>query len=131
MDKPRILIVDDETEVRQSLNKFMARNIECEIAEASDGRKALEALEEGAFDLILLDIKMPGISGLDVLKKARLMHPSMDILVISAWDSQPIAEEVLQDGAVDYITKPSTINVIYAKVCEILKKRNKLLSKNN
>lgn len=129
MDKPRILIVDDEAEARESLNKFMARNIECDIVEACDGRKALEALEQGTFDVVLLDIKMPGISGIDVLKKVQEMHPATDILVISAWDSQPVAEEALQDGAIDYITKPSTINVIYSKVCEILKKRNKFIPK--
>jgi len=129
MEKPKILIVDDEQEARVSLNKFLTRNIECSIQEACDGRKALELLEKDSFDLMLLDIKMPGISGVDVLKKTRAAHPDTDILIISAWDSQPIASEVLEDGAIDYITKPSTINVIYSKACEILKKRNKYAPK--
>ncbi len=51
------------------------------------------------------------------VKKTRAVHPDTDILIISAWDSQPVASEVLEDGAIDYITKPSTINVIYSKVC--------------
>ncbi len=129
MAKPKILIVDDEKEARESLNNFLARNIDCDICEAPDGRKALELLQKDSFDLILLDIKMPGISGIDVLKKATASHPDTDIIIISAWDSQPIAGEALQGGAVDYITKPSTINVIYSKVCEILKKRNKYTPK--
>lgn len=130
MDKPRIFIVDDETEARTSLGNFLRRNIECEVFEAGDGRQALEILKDDGFDLILLDIKMPGISGIDVLKKTKVTHPDTDIVMISAWDSQPVALEALQNGAVDYITKPSTIQVIYSKICEILKKRNKYLPKS-
>lgn len=130
MNKAKILIVDDEAEARESLNNFLLRNIECEVAQAGDGRQALEILKTNSFDLILLDIKMPGISGIDVLKKAKVTHPDTDVLMISAWDSQPIAADVLAAGAVDYITKPSTINVIFDKISEVLKKRNKYQPKN-
>lgn len=130
MNKAKILIVDDEAEARESLSNFLLRNIECEVAQAGDGRQALEALKSGFFDLILLDIKMPGISGIDVLKKVKVTHPDTDVLMISAWDSQPIAADVFAAGAVDYITKPSTINVIFDKISEVLKKRNKYQPKN-
>lgn len=130
MDKPKILIVDDEAIIRDVLNRFLAQKIECDIREVGDGRSALESLKSDTFDLIILDIKMPGISGTDVLKKTRLTHPQTDILVLSAWDSQSIASDALKDGAVDYIPKPSSIKVIYEKVCGVLKKKNKYFPKD-
>ena len=129
MDKPKIFIVDDEEDVRSKLKTYLSRHIACEIFEACDGREALETLKKESFDLILLDIKMPGISGLDVLKKAKEAYPDTDILVITAYDSPQVAGEVLKEGVVDYITKPSTREVIFAKICEVLKKRNKYLPK--
>jgi len=129
MDKAKIFIVDDEAEARESLAKYLERNLECEIAQAGDGRQALEILKTNSFDVILLDIKMPGISGLDVLKKTKVTHPNTDVLIISAWDSQPVAGETLETGAADYIIKPSTIKVIFDKVCELLKKKDKCLPK--
>lgn len=129
MDKPRILIVDDESEVRDSLRKFLARNIECDLQEASNGREALEVMQKEALDLILLDVKMPGISGIDVLKKAGKSQPGADILVITAYDSQQVAREALKHGAADVIIKPSTIKVIFEKISEILRKRKKYLPK--
>jgi len=74
---------------------------------------------------------MPGISGIDILKKTKDLCPKTDILVISAWDSEAIAEEALQDGAIDYIPKPSTPEVILEDIARILKKRNKYLPKES
>lgn len=130
MDIPKILIVDDEAEIRTSLNNFLSRNIECNILEAGDGKEAMDILKKEVFDLVLLDLKMPGISGMDVLKKTKEIQPQTEIVVISAWDSQAVAREAIKEGAQDYITKPSTINVIFNKVCESLKKKNKYLPKN-
>ncbi|MBM3244947.1 MAG: response regulator [Candidatus Omnitrophica bacterium] len=129
MDKAKILIVDDEQEARRSLSSYLSRHLECDTREASDGREALEALKNTSFDLILLDIKMPGISGIDVLKKAKAIYPDIDVLMISAWDAQSVAEEAIKTGALDYITKPSTIDVIYGQICDVLKKRNKFSPK--
>jgi DNA-binding NtrC family response regulator len=130
MDKPRILIVEDDSAIRDILKKFLTMHIECRILEAGSGRQALEFLEKGAFDLILLDIKMPGISGMDILKKTKEAYPETDIIVISGWDSQSVACEALEKGAFDYIPKSSSVTVIQDKVCEILKKRNKCFPKN-
>lgn len=130
MDKPRILIVEDDNETRDILKKILTVHIESIISEAGSGRQALEFLKKETFDLILLDIKMPGISGMDILEKTKEIYPKTDIIVISGWDSQSIASEVLRKGASDYIPKPSSVTVIHDKVCEILKKRNKYLPKN-
>lgn len=129
MEKPRILIVDDEDDARHCLVSYLNRNIEGEIIDAGDGRKALEIVKENSFDLVLLDIKMPGISGIDVLRKIKTDYPDTEVIMISAYDSQSVAQEAFGQGAVDYITKPSTIKVIYEKVCDSLKKRDKFLPK--
>jgi len=129
MAKPKILIVDDEESVRSTLKDILADCFECDIAESSDGRHALEVLEKEQFDLVLLDIKMPGLSGVDVLKNAALKHPQTDILMLSGWDSQSVAEEAFKDGATDYILKSSPPAVSCGKICAILKKRNKYFPK--
>lgn len=130
MDKPRILIVEDESAIRDIMKKILSMYFECIISKAGSGRQALEFLKKEAFDLILLDINMPGISGMDILKKTKETYPETDIIVISGWDSQSIASEALEKGAFDYIPKPLNVTVIHDKVCEILKKRNKYLPKN-
>jgi len=130
MDKPKILIVDDEIEVVDRIKNFLARNIECDIQKAYSGKQALNIINEEVFDLILLDIKMPGISGIDVLKKVKATNPETDVLMITAYDSQQVAREALKEGAVDYIIKPSTIDVIQSKVKHLLEGKNKYLPKD-
>jgi len=130
MEKPKIIIVDDEAEPRESIKKYLSRYIECDIKEASDGRQALEMIDEETFDIMLLDVKMPGISGIDVLKRTRVTSPQTDIIIITAYDSQQIAKEALSQGAVDYIVKPSTIEVIFDKVRRPLEKKNLYLPKD-
>ena len=129
MDKPRILIADDEAEIRSVLNKFLSGLIECDIAEAVDGRQALELLKKGPYDLVLMDIKMPGISGIDATKKIKEDYPGLEVLVISAWDSQSVASEALQAGASDYIPKPFQMKDIFNEISIILKKKGKFLPK--
>ncbi|MBI4706616.1 MAG: response regulator [Candidatus Omnitrophica bacterium] len=127
MDKPKILIVEDNDALRSTLKEILALTLECGITEAANGRLAIESLNKDKFDLVILDIKMPGISGADIIKKKKELYPDTDILVVSAWDSQSIASEILEEGAFDYIPKPSNFNVICEKVAEILKKKNKYL----
>lgn len=131
MDKPKILIVDDEVDAIDRIKKFLSRRIKCDIQEALDGRQALGLINKESFDLILLDIKMQGISGMDVLRKTRVTHPKTDIIMITAYDSQQIAREALKEGAADYIVKPSTLDVIHSKVQHILERQNKFLPKNS
>ena len=129
MQKPKILVIDDEKEARVAMRNFLNRHIECSLQEASSGRQALGLINKESFDLLLLDVKMPGISGVDVLKKSKLLHPNTDVLMITAYDSPQVAREVLKQGATDFITKPSTIEVIFQKAVDILKKRNQYLPK--
>jgi len=103
--KANILIVDDELIVRESLfHWFEEDNYNVDTAE--DGETALKKFEKGKFDLILLDMKMPGISGLDLLPKLKEFDNDIIVVLITAFASVPSAIRALKDGAYDYITKP-------------------------
>lgn len=129
MDKPKILIVDDDSDVVETIGKYLERNLECSVYRAEDGRKAFEHIEKEVFDLAILDVKMPGISGIDVLKRLKAAHPKAHALMISAWDSQQVALTAIKEGATDYIVKPSGMEVIFPKVKAILEKLGKFFPK--
>lgn len=129
MKKPIILIVDDVAEIRKTLHDFLEMRYEAEFIEAKDGEKAVEYVKSNPCDLILLDIKMPRKSGITVIKEVKAHDPKIDILVVSSYTSDDVAEEALQDGATDYATKPVNLKVVDSKVKKILAKRRQLISK--
>ena len=103
--KEKILIVDDEKVVRESLfHWFEEDNYQVETAE--DGEIALQKYEKEKFDLLLVDMKMPGMSGLDLLSKIKAIDKDALIILITAFASVPTAITALKTGAFDYVTKP-------------------------
>jgi len=125
MQKPKILIVDDEQQVCDFLSSFVSRKLECEVTTANDGKAALEKLKSASFDLVLLDIKMPGLSGIDLIKEAIKFSPKSKILAISAYDSQDVALEAIKAGAFDYILKSYSTEEIGIKIKDALAKDGK------
>jgi DNA-binding response OmpR family regulator len=119
-DPARILIVDDEEGVRSSLRDFLSKRFECEIVEADDGEKALNYLKKDKFDLVLLDIKMPGISGIEVIKETKKLSYKPAIWVITRFDSEEVAHKVIEDGADEYIPKPISLRALDGKVKNFL-----------
>ena len=104
-NKAKILIVDDEKIVRESLfHWFEEEGYTVDIAES--GEAALRKFDKGKFDLFLLDMKMPGMSGLELLKKIKESDPDAIVILITAFASVPTAITALKDGAYDYVTKP-------------------------
>ncbi len=103
--KHKILIVDDEKIVRESLfHWFEEEGYEVETAE--DGLKALKIFEKDKYDLVLLDMKMPGMNGLELLVKIKEIDPVCIVILITAFASVPTAIQALKEGAYDYVTKP-------------------------
>jgi DNA-binding NtrC family response regulator len=103
--KISILIVDDEESVRDSLYNWFLEDgyiVEC----ADNAKKALSLLEFRSFDIILADIKMPGMDGLEMLKRIKILHKEAIIIIMTAFASVDTAVSALKDGAYDYITKP-------------------------
>lgn len=118
--KPKILIVDDEEDVLESLGSIISKRFNCIIEKASSGAEALDKLRKDSFDLAVMDIKMPGLSGIDVIKEAVKFTPQTKILAISAYDSQEVAGGALSAGAVDFIHKPQSADAIELKIKHIL-----------
>ena len=106
-----ILIVDDE----QSMGDFLAimlRKEGHEVITVEDGDEAIKAVEEDIYDLVITDIKMPGIDGLQVLRSVKRVSPSTLVIVITAYSSTEDAVFAIKQGALDYITKPFEIEKI-------------------
>ena len=104
MPKPRILIADDEEGVRESLNLILGETYE--LVFAKDGEEALSRMEQELFTLVLLDIKMPKLDGLEVLRRLKNRGNNTPILMLTAYQSVELAKEALKLGAKDYLAKP-------------------------
>jgi DNA-binding NtrC family response regulator len=103
--KISILIVDDEESVRDSLYNWFIEDgyrVEC----AQDAKKALSMLESDSFDIILADIKMPGMDGLEMLKRIKSLRKDSIVIIMTAFATVDTAVQALKDGAFDYVTKP-------------------------
>lgn len=129
IQRPKILVVDDEEEVRTHLGNVIGRHFNCEVDRAANGQEALDKLKTNKFDVVVMDIKMPGLSGIDVIREAIKFTPHTKFLAVSAYDSSDIANEALKAGAVDFVHKPQTIESIERKVRDILKKIGKYAPK--
>jgi two-component system response regulator AtoC len=100
-----VLIVDDDPAIRNLLLDFLeGRGYRADCAE--DGESALRWLSECCPDMLLLDVHLPGITGIDVLKKARALHPKLPVIVISGYAEEELAREALRLGAYDFFLKP-------------------------
>lgn len=120
MGATRILIVDDEVIMRESLSGWLARDGHF-VETAASGEEALEKLEQSRFDILLVDIKMEGISGLDVLRKVNDSDPDVAIVMITAYGSIATAIEAMKNGAYDYLLKPfdpNQLGVLIEKIVE-------------
>ncbi|HNW99952.1 MAG TPA: response regulator [Candidatus Cloacimonadota bacterium] len=103
----QILIVDDEKNIRLTLRRSL-ETLHFEIQEALTGEEALEMINTQHFDLVLLDLKLPGISGLDVIRQVRNTDNPVKIIIISAHGTIEAAVESMKLGASDFIEKPFT-----------------------
>ena len=101
----RILIVDDEDSVRKMLSQ-MVESMGHETIQARDGIAALELARHQPPDLILLDIDMPGLNGLETLKRLRARDPQAIVIMISGIQEEPRALKALDEGAMDFVRKP-------------------------
>jgi len=101
----KILIVDDEEIIRNFLYDFLVEE-GFEIDKASDGDEAITKIDQFDYDLVVTDIKMPNISGIEVLKAAKLKNPKRDVIVITGYFSPENEKECLKWGASAYLAKP-------------------------
>ncbi len=123
--KSNILVVDDEKAARQSLADILQLE-GYQVRTAANGELALKAIEENDFEIILLDLKMPGISGLDVLHTTTEVSPDSQVIIMTAHGSLESAIEALREGAHDYLLKPAEPNEILASVAKALEERGEV-----
>ncbi len=128
--KSRILIVDDEDSIRSSLS-ILFKDEGYETDEASDGEEAINKIMEQNYELMVCDLKMPGIGGIDVLKKTLAIAPQTIVIIITAYATLNTAIEALQLGAFDYIIKPIDFDDILLRIEKLLKFRNLDLENRN
>ena len=104
-DKNRILIVDDDEVVRRSYLRSL-ESISRNIEDASDGEEALQTMEQNPFDVVLLDLRMPGQDGLSVLRTIKQKWPESEVVIITGYPTVASVKEAVRLGAYDYVAKP-------------------------
>ena len=120
--KPRVLIVDDDARIRELIADGLSQ-VEYECTEAETGEDASQALAEQEFELLLLDINMPGMSGMDLLPRVRAEHPDVAVIMLTGDDELATAVWAMREGASDYATKPVTLAEIIIRVENALSRR--------
>lgn len=121
--KPEILIVDDEEVVRRSFSRILL-GAQCNAAVARSGEEALQAMARHAYDVVLLDLRMPGTDGIAVLRAIKENWPESEVVVVTGYPSIETAKESVRLGAYDYLAKPlGPEEIINAAQAAVTRKR--------
>ena len=100
-----ILVVDDEAIVRESIRDWL-KDAGYEVSVAESGEEALKLIQKQNFGVMILDLRLPGMTGIDVLKKVKALKPNIKSVVITAYPTMLTQEEAAKLGAIDYLVKP-------------------------
>ena len=120
MKETHILVMEDDASISAALDMILTEaGYDVDVAET--GEAALELFEQKGFDLIIADLKLPGINGMEVIKQIKEKKPEIEVIVITGVGTQPIAEEAMTLGAHDFLPKPFTDDQIKTAINEALK----------
>src|SRR5512138_2386917 len=126
MKKSNILVVDDEAVVREGVRRIL-EGADYDVETCASGRTALDLLQEKEFNMVITDLKMPGMSGLEVLKSIKVLQPDIPVMIITGYSTVDTAVEAMKNGAVDYIAKPFTPDQLREKVAKAFEQKALLL----
>ncbi|HCE58835.1 MAG TPA: response regulator [Prolixibacteraceae bacterium] len=126
----RILVIDDERSIRNTLKDILEYE-KYEVDLAEDGIKALDKIKAGSYDVILCDIKMPGMDGIEVLEKVQELIPDTPVVMISGHGNIDTAVESIKKGAFDYIEKPLDLNRLLITIRNAMDKSNLVVETKN
>jgi DNA-binding NtrC family response regulator len=126
MDNLRVLIVDDEDDFRETIVKRLnARKITAEGA--ASGVKALQVLEDKNFDVIVLDVKMPDMDGIETLRHIKKLKPEIEVIMLTGHASVEFGLKGMQLGAFDYVMKPAPLNELLDTIGQAYNKKRGLI----
>lgn len=114
-----VLVVDDEEVVRRSFSRSL-EGVRCDVEAVPDGSEALRAMERDAFDLVMLDLRMPGMDGMTVLKTIKEKWPESEVVVVTGYPSIESAKEAIRLGASDYLAKPVGPEEVIKAACSAM-----------
>jgi len=118
----RVLVVDDDASVRNVL-AIALRKWGADVTTATNGNEALSHAQRRAFDLVVSDVRMPGMDGHELLARLKALCPDTDVLIVTAYGSIESAVQAMREGAADYITKPFSVDEVYVRVERIVGNR--------
>lgn len=107
----KILVIDDEIETCNVLSEFLKRK-KYDVSIATKGEEGISKVESDKPQVVLLDIRMPGMDGMEVLRRIKQMNKDIDVIMITAVNEEEIGKEAMKLGAFDYITKPISLNYL-------------------
>jgi excisionase family DNA binding protein len=117
--RPRVLVVDDEASIRDLLAKTLAL-AEYDVDTAPDGRSALERLRLYPYDLLIADLKMPGLDGLAVIREAKRLKADLPVIIITGYSTESAAIEAVNLGVAGYLTKPFRVPQVLAAAAKAI-----------
>lgn len=129
-EKRTVLVVDDEPVIRENLERLL-RGAGYELTVAANGQEALARAQAQEFEVVLLDIKMPGMSGIEVLDQLHARYPDTAVIMVTAMGDVQTAVQAMRSGAYDYILKPPDLDDILVRVEKAIEKRHLLLQVKN
>ncbi len=115
MNDIRVLLVDDETQYMETLMKRLKKR-RIDIRGVDRGEKALETLSRHEVDVVVLDVKMPGMDGIEVLKRIKSQYPLIEVIMLTGHASMDVAMQGMQLGAFDYLVKPTDADELLYKI---------------
>lgn len=128
MTDPRVLLIDDEKELLEVLSeRLRTRGMVVQTAES--GEAALKIIEESTFDAVILDLAMPGLDGVETLRRMKELRPRLQVILLTGQATVQKSIEVMKLGALDLLEKPTDLKVLLEKIEEATSKRAFLLEK--
>ncbi len=126
----KVLLVDDEVDFLEIMEeRLSARGVDVVISESAED--ALKRIDTGIFDVVILDLQMPGMNGLEVLKRIKERHPEIQVILLTGHATVEKGVEAIRLGAIDFVEKPADLEVLQEKISKAHKKKMLIVEKDS